>query len=250
MRDGADYRAAGGFTFQIDNRDPFQATMLFGLYDPIVERIVSRYTTPGGIAIDAGAHLGYFSLRLARLVGRDGAVHAFECDPRLIPRLKRHAEINGLSWLTVNACGLLDVEKDAELYLPDQLGWSSTIKDAWGATQSTNVRMTTIDHYVAERGIDPERLSFIKLDVEGAELLALRGASSVLRQTSAPVLIEYLPERMGQLGQQPEELEGLMAEHGYVPWSPDRLRRGEVRLHPGLSPRIGEDVLFLKGPPL
>jgi FkbM family methyltransferase len=221
--------------------------MLFGLYDPVVESILRQYTPIGGTVIDAGAHLGYFSLRFARQVGPTGAVHAFECDPRLISRLRRHVKVNGLDWVIVNECGLLDHDTaEARLYLPSQLGWASMLEHAWGAEDHVAVKMVTLDGYVTEKGIDPEQLSFVKLDVEGCELQAIRGGRSVLASTSAPVLLEYIPSRMRATGQDPDELLSLMAELGFHPWSPVAMRRGQVKLAPGTEPRVGEDILFLK----
>jgi len=247
LSDGVIYRGVGGFGFRIDRDDPFQAAMLLGMYDPIVESLIRRYTPRGGTTIDAGAHLGYFSLRFARLVGPEGAVHSFECDPRLVPRLTQHVELNGLDWVNVNACGLLDRELDAApFYLPEQLGWSSVLEGAWGATKAATVRMVSLDRYALDNRIEPEQLSFIKLDIEGSELSALKGARDLLQASAAPVLIEYLPERMRAMGSNPEELLELMAALGYEPWAPAVVRRGSVELAPGVVPKAGEDVLFLK----
>ena len=250
LSSGVPYQAGGGFVFEIDRDDPFQATMLAGLYDPFIEDLLGRFVGPGDTVIDGGAHLGYVSLRLARLVGASGSVHSFECDPRVVPRLKRHVELNGIDWITVNACGLLDESTDeATLFLPPQLGWSSMLEGAWGATQVATVSMVTLDNYLSENGLDPAQLSFVKLDVEGCELQALRGARGTLAVTSAPVLVEFIPERMRAMGQDPGDLLTLMTEHGYEPWTPVTERRGHVRLLPGALPEAGEDVVFLKGDP-
>jgi FkbM family methyltransferase len=247
LSSGTTYAARAGYGFAIDRDDAFQATMLLGLYDPLVEAVIERYVPAGGTVIDAGAHLGYFSLAFGRRVGPMGSVHAFECDPRLVPRLRRHVEINGMDWITVNARGLLDRSTDDQsLYLPEQLGWASTLEGAWGATEAATVSMVSLDEYVDESGLAPQQLSFVKLDVEGCELRALIGARETLRSASAPVLIEFLPARIRAVGDDPQDLITLFDELGYEPWSPVLRRGGELRLVPGTEPEIGEDVLFLK----
>lgn len=247
LRSRTTYAGANGLALEVDPDDPFQATMLLGLYDTVVEAILRRFTPVGGTVIDAGAHFGYFSLRLARLVGPSGSVHAFECDPRLLPRLHRHVHINGADWITVNDCGLLDRSSDHEhLYLPAQLGWASTLPGAWGASEAATVAMVTLDEYVDSQGLQPETLSLIKLDLEGCELPALHGARDTLALTSAPVLVEFVPARMRAMDQDPDELLSLMGELGYDAWSPVLTRAGRLRLERGTQPRQGEDVLFLK----
>jgi tRNA A58 N-methylase Trm61 len=108
--------------------------MLLGWFEPIVEALISRYARPGGVIIDAGAQLGYFTLRFARAVGPEGAVHAFECDPRVITRLRQHVQINGC----------------------DQKG-------TWDGPHDDQVTSISVDDYVDEHGIDPARVQFIKL---------------------------------------------------------------------------------------
>jgi FkbM family methyltransferase len=216
--------------FGIDSADPFQALMVTGLYDPRLTKLACRYARPGTAVIDGGAQLGYLTLRLARRVGSTGAVHAFEPDPRVAPILRQHVACNELSWVTVNECGLLDRPDTAELALPEVLGWASVIPGAWGAEESVPVRMTTLDLYLTDHQIEPEHISLIKLDVEGAEPDALRGARNTLAETQAAVLVEYLPERMRELGQDPEELLALMRSSGFC----------EPR------PVTSEDLLFVK----
>jgi FkbM family methyltransferase len=181
------------------------------------------------------------------MVGPTGTVHSLECDPRLVPRLKNHVDLNCLRQVQVHDCGVLDRDLEAaQLFLPRYLGWASVREIPWRITGSVAVRMVTLDGYVAKNGIDPERLSVIKLDAEGAELAALQGASELLRATSAAVLVEYVPDRMRDLGDEPDALLTLMAEAGYEPWAPMRMARGRVRLSRGTEPAVGEDILFLK----
>jgi len=243
---GETYAATGGFAFSIDPEDPFQGTMLVGLYDPVAEAILRLYTPVGATVIDGGAHLGYFSLRLGRWVGPTGQVHAFECDPRLLPRLRRHLDLNGLHWVTMNPLGLSDRLGEQRLYLPGQLGWASTLTGAWGARDTATVEMTTLDDYVAQTGLAAGRISLIKLDLEGSELRALHGGRRTLAATSAAVLVELIPGRMRAAGQDPAELLALMAGLGFAPFSPVRVSRRRLGLVAGAEPAIGEDVLFLK----
>lgn len=243
---GRRYRASGNYVVELDREDPFQVAMAIGLFDRGIQNILSRYARHGAIVIDAGAHLGYFTSRMAHGVGPTGEVHAFEPDPRIYPRLCRHLEINGLTWVFPHECGLLDRRLEAqELSIPRQLGWASIVQGAGGATEVVRVPMVTLDEYVEEHRVDPRRVSLIKLDVEGAELQALRGAAWTLRSSDAAVVVEHIPQRMRSLGQDPAELLALMWRHGYSPWAPTQ-RFGRLSLKPDLSASPSHDVLFLK----
>jgi FkbM family methyltransferase len=225
------YSTPDGYLFGIDSADAFQALMVTGLYDSEVTRVACGYARPGTVVIDGGAQLGYLTLRLARAVGAAGQVHAFEPDPRAVPMLREHVVSNQLPWVTVNESGLLDRACSVDLALPAVLGWASVIPGAWNAEATARVPMTTLDVYVSEHRIEPEEISLIKLDLEGAELDALRGARGTLSATHSAVLVEYLPERMRQVGQDPQELFRLMHSCGF---SEGR------RVMP-------EDLLFVKG---
>lgn len=241
------YRDAAGFAFRIDSQDPFQAAMLLDLFDRQAGWLMARYARPGAVAIDVGAHLGYFTLRLARLVGPTGAVHAFEPDPRLYSRLCEHVRANGMDrTVTANEVGLLDRAQEAQpLALRPQLGWSSVVAVAGESSEMVSVGMTTLDSYVERSGIDPADIGFIKVDVEGAEDAVLRGAGATLAATSAAVLVEQVAERTEAAGHDAGAVAAFMHELGFSAFVPVR-RRGQLVLAPGTVPAIGMDVLFLR----
>jgi FkbM family methyltransferase len=243
----AAYRSPDGLALRIDPGDRFQRLMLLGRFDPVVVALVRRYARRGGIAIDAGAHLGYVSLHLARAVGPGGAVHAFECDPRLVRRAREHLALNGCAWATVHQLALSDRPREtAPFHLTEQLGWSSLDGGYWETVETVPVRMTSLDAHVAEHGIDPGGLTFVKVDVEGAEAAVLSGARATLEAARAPVLLEVSPERLSVHGRDAGELFGAMDDLGYEPWVARLGRSGEVSLTPGRVPEHGEDVLFLR----
>jgi hypothetical protein len=92
------YRTPDGFVLRVDPEDPvMQTTMALGLFDPPIAAAIARHARPGTVAIDAGAHIGFVSMLLARAVGQSGRVESFECDPRIVGRLREHLELNSRS---------------------------------------------------------------------------------------------------------------------------------------------------------
>ncbi len=245
VKPGLPYRTMQGFALSIDSTDPFQAAMAAGLFSRHGTWLIDRHTRAGGTAIDVGAHLGYFTLQLARLVGSGGAVHAFEPDPRVYPRLVAHLELNKMTWVTPNEFGLLDRSLDNQpLTIFDQLGWSSVLPGAQKSDRSVPVSMRTLDDYVEEHDISPPDICFVKIDVEGAELEVLHGAKNTLRQaTSAAVLVEHVPGRAEAAGYDPGGVAAFMSNLGFEPHIPVR-RHGRFLLRRGANPEFGFDVLF------
>jgi FkbM family methyltransferase len=175
-------------------------------------------------------------------------VHAFECDPRLVGRLREHVSRAELSWVRVNEAAVYESSgRELTFRLTDQVGWGSVEDEVWEASGVASVASVALDDYLADLGIAPERVSLVKIDVEGAERPALAGMASVLEQGSPAVLVEIVPWRLENQGRTVDELVEFMASHGYEPWSPVRFERGRVEYERGARPALGEDVLFLKG---
>jgi FkbM family methyltransferase len=130
----------------------------------------------GDVVLDIGAHVGYYTLLAATSVRSEGRVVSVEPLQRNVQYLKRHIELNQLSNVTViqaavsDAPGPLEFAQDANTYL-------GRVQRGGGTT----VDGVTIDECVLER-CRLDRVNVIKLDVEGAEGCALRGAEKVLKQ--------------------------------------------------------------------
>lgn len=157
---------------------------------------------PGSVFYDVGAHVGYVSLVAAKWVGPEGRVVAFEPLPLNIRYLKKHIEINR--------------EDNVELFpvaVSDRCGEQRF--DIAGGTgrgriaDGTGVPITTVslDALCAGGRIPPP--SVIKMDVEGAELLALTGASETIRKYRPAILLSTHGEQVKQ------QCEKLLQSFGY-----------------------------------
>ncbi len=130
---------------------------------------------PGGTVLDVGANVGAYALLFGAWVRPAGRVYAFEPSPGAYEGLRRHVELNGLMDVVrpVRAA-VADREGTAALAGADQQGTSRLAHPREGGTM---VETTTIDGFCAREGILP---TLIKIDVEGWELEALRGARETI----------------------------------------------------------------------
>jgi FkbM family methyltransferase len=156
---------------------------------------VKQHLNAGETAIDCGANIGMFSSVMARAVGSNGSVHAFEPDPTIASDLRRVLEVNNFTWTRVNQLALSDTTGTAAFkrVLETDVRRESSHLDVTGEstdelnTESILVNLTTLDLYVRENNLRPK---LIKIDVEGAEMLVLKGATDVLTSFKPLLVIE------------------------------------------------------------
>jgi FkbM family methyltransferase len=164
--------------------------ILAGWFENEEWRFVERFLQPGMTVLDIGAHHGYYTLLASRKAGPRGKVIAFEPSPRERRRLHLHIRLNGCRNVETEDCALGETEGTAQLYLVlgTDSGCNSLRKPA--VTEQTElipVRIERLDRVLQERGIG--KVDFIKLDVEGAELSVLKGATELLHRRPRPVMV-------------------------------------------------------------
>jgi FkbM family methyltransferase len=143
----------------------------------------------GFTVIDAGAHIGLFTMKAAKLVGRpDGRVLAVEPSSENFEMLKRNLSLNGLSNVTPFHCAAGDSEGTVTLNLNDRHSSHSLIETTPGRklVGKEVVPMKTIDLLTSQL----PRVDMMKIDVEGSEMAVLRGAKRTLERFHPKLVIE------------------------------------------------------------
>lgn len=153
-----------------------------GSYEYEKQLCVQRLVTPGAVAYDVGAHVGFYTLLLSKLVGPSGSVYAFEPFPRNLSFLQHHVAKNGLQNVRVIEAAVSDSSGAVQF----EAGPTSSMGHISGKGDLT-VRSEQLDDVVEQRRIAAP--DFIKIDVEGAEVAVLRGASKLLNDARPVVLL-------------------------------------------------------------
>lgn len=174
---------------------------------------LERLLSPGSIFIDVGAHLGIYTLVASQLVGESGRVVAFEPSVQSFSRLRQNIVLNGLTNVCAFPVAVSDRTGRAWLYHPEVPDSNSLGKDpAWG-NEAEEVVTQTLDHVVEECALTS--VDVIKIDVEGAEELVLRGATKTLISMRPAIIFEVNPSFSTLLGLSAQGASNLLKSLGY-----------------------------------
>lgn len=204
-------------------------------------RLLKRMCPPGTRAVDIGANIGFHTLQLAQLAGPTGFVWAFEPDPSNYATLTRNLEANHCR--NVSAVNLAVANRsgqaafyvssshsgDHRLFVPDP-----------GARKKITVQAVALDDFFPAC----QSLDLIKMDIQGAEGIALEGMKRILESNPKLILMfEFWPFGLRQSGSQPERMLANLRDLGF------RLSRiggdGRDQNSPGESSHFNESQHYV-----
>ena len=213
-------RAGPGVRFECDLRNGLAREVFFtGQYEPQETLLIEALLRPGDTFVDVGAHWGYFSLLAADRVGPAGRVLSVEADPRIHAILARNRALNPAfrHWETVHVAaaeGQGEVELEGFSEHGDNWGLSRIGAKLSEGAPRFRVGTRSVDALLDERGVG--EVALLKMDIEGAEWLALRGMASGIRAGRyRRLLLELHPEAVTGLGGTVKGLTGMLQEAGY-----------------------------------
>lgn len=162
---------------------------------------------PGDIVLDIGAYVGMFTVKAAGLVGMAGKVIAIEPGPENYDLLRWNCE--GLGNVALVKKAIMSTTGTGRLYYSKSAAANSLVTQ-W--SRHVEVETITLDELVAELGTD--KIDFIKLDAEGAELEVLKGARNVLEKGTRLAIAAYhtIPGGRREL----EEVRQFLHQANYV----------------------------------
>jgi FkbM family methyltransferase len=161
-------------------------------YEPLLE-FAEVIVKPGFTVIDCGANQGIFTCAFAAIAGPDGLVVAVEPQSYAVELIRENIRLNGFTQCVVEASAVGSEPGEAVLDRSKGPVAASIIRD-FGGADTVSVSVTTIDSIVSKHEI--ERVDVVKLDVEGAEHMALLGASSVISRDRPIVVAEATPSEV------------------------------------------------------
>jgi FkbM family methyltransferase len=209
-------RDRGIMVLELD--DWIQYTMYYNMFESKYLKTIKSLLANTNIVFDIGGNVGQHALLFANYAKQ---VYTFEPFPRLIERLKLEIGLNHLeNKVTLIPFAASDKEGVIPFQFPDErsnLGIATTILGREENVNTIEVRSIRIDDYLST--IDPSRLDFVKLDIEGAELYALRGISGLLDRGARPIFIMEINDlMMGHAGYTASDIVNFLGHYGYKPY--------------------------------
>jgi FkbM family methyltransferase len=202
--------------------------MCLGAYDPPAAALIDRVVRPGWNCLDVGANVGLHTVRLAVRAGPAGQVVAIDANPAVHQRLAENTgRLGNVIRLAVAVgdepgTGFLIVNDPART--PNQ---NATMVNADQDASAVRVPVTTLDE-VWQTSLGGASVRFVKMDIEGYELKALRGADRLLRTCRPDLFMEYNGPYATALGYGFSDILGYLRGRGpYEPFTLDR--RGRLR---------------------
>lgn len=163
-------------------------------YEPELTNVIRQIVQSGWVCIDVGANIGIISCLLAKLAQPSGRVVAFEAFPGNAKLLARMAKWSGLaSHITVENIAISDGTQSEVTLYPGRGSvseeWNILGHDLEGnrTESAVHVPATSLDSYFSAGS----PVHFVKIDIEGAGALALRGMRRILRESRPFVLVEF-----------------------------------------------------------
>jgi FkbM family methyltransferase len=197
------------------------AIYLGGMFERNTAIALSKLTEPSSLVLDIGANIGAHTLRLAKLVGPEGRVMAFEPTDFAFGKLRRNLDLNPSLASRVDASHCFLTATDGTS-VPHAIysSWPLAVEAGLHAKhlgremQTKAAQARSLDSVLAERA--DRKVQLVKLDVDGFECDVLRGATTLLRDVRPIFVMELAPYVLEERGTSLDQLLSYFIPNGYL----------------------------------
>jgi FkbM family methyltransferase len=199
----------------IDPSDLIMAPQLivYRQWEPDISRYMIESVGPDTVFVDVGANFGYFSILAASRIGQagKGRVIAIEPNPKMLRLLRKNAKINwSMAPLDIQPFAVSESRGYVRFRVPESAANASMVQPETESDDTFIVETRAIDEITQGQSVD-----IMKVDVEGFETFALRGARQTIKNSPAiQVIMEWSPGQMLEHGFRPADLLAEIREAG------------------------------------
>jgi len=208
------YRLPAGYDLWLNDTGYIdQQIITKGEFESASTRAIKHFVKKGDIVLDVGANIGYYTALLSKLVGVSGKVIAFEPTQHYGEVLRRNIEINGLSNVEVVNFGLSNKSQNLIIDIGPS---SATLHSPAGFDKvigHEKISLMTLNEFVKQNA--PEKIDFIKIDIDGHEPLFFEGAWDAIEIFSPIVIFEVSHLHYLEAGVAAWDFYDLICSKGY-----------------------------------
>lgn len=223
-------RTADGVKMLLRTREYPDCAMFHGVFEVRTAKLLRELLKPGDTVVDVGGNIGWFSLISAALVGPSGQVHAFEPLPANVKRFQANIGENGFKHITIHEMGAGDSEGQFEIYSfdtgADDRHMLASLRPVMDGGKKIACRVRRIDDEL--QGV--QSCKVMKLDIEGAEVMAIRGGSEFIRTRKPHIIVEFNADTLKAFNESPLTVfDAIMKiEPGYRLYAVDGFSRAQL----------------------
>lgn len=238
------FRSPQGLIYELNLKLLGHRELFFlGKHEADLTWVIDNLLGDGDMVIEAGTDVGIHTVFMAKKIGPRGYIHGFDPLASAIADTQQNLKLNGLNNVILNQLALGELEGKATIYSFTNLPRShSSLNDLGEShTLAQDCSVTTIDKYVLDKSIN--QLKLIKLDIEGSEMPALRGAIDSISRMHPLVVVEANYDTSKAFGYRPKDIKDWFEKLSYLCFVFRRIKW--VRVQQNEEIRHGDNMLFI-----
>lgn len=198
-----DYVEIFGNKIFLDKKDSMNLSIIGSDYEKLTTDYIRKEVKEGDIIIDVGANIGLYTMLFANLVGKSGKVFAFEPEKNNFELLTKNIEVNGYQNIIAINQAISNKMGRLNLNITENSSAMHYLSEKQLEENAVSVDVNTLDEYFRNLKY---KIKLCKMDVEGSEMLALKGMSEIIEKTNnLQLIIEFNLETMERGGIRPNE---------------------------------------------
>ena len=210
-----------GFKFYLGEND-YKRFSIIGMEDPLEVEQIKLNVKNGDVVIDIGANIGEYTLPLSKLVQENGKVFAFEPHPGNFEILQKNITNNNIKNTILENKAVSNYNGNAKLFASwakNNDGACKLFRVEGQPSDFTNTTVVSLDSYFDNKELI-DKISFVKIDVEGVEFDVLKGMEKILKiNPKIQLMLEFIPRQLINYETDPKEmLDWLISKNFKIYW--------------------------------
>jgi FkbM family methyltransferase len=202
---------------KVDLEEWIQQHIYFlGAWDEPGSKFLKNYLKAGDIFMDIGANIGCYTMIASKIVGSEGEIHAFEPVSKVFDKLLFNIQLNNLSNISTNRKAVYETSGTLEFFVSsrENEGMSSIFRHDTESGEIEKVKAISIDEYVEKMNI--QRIDMMKIDIEGAEIFALKGMKNTIKRFKPIIIMELSEDVLRNIPVESKDVLDIMRSMNYV----------------------------------